>query len=73
MVKDHTQTSTELKALVSGGDVQAALPTAPDSASEKQIDKLNPASPADFRSEYGSSQVRFHFSNVMPKGATTLN
>ena len=52
MVKDHTQTSTELKALVSGGDVQATLPTAPDSASQKQIDKLNAATPADFRGEY---------------------
>ena len=54
MVKDHTQTSTELRALVSGGDVQATLPTAPDSASQKQIDKLNAASPADFRGEYNS-------------------
>jgi len=39
MVKDHTQTSTELKALVSGGDVQATLPTAPDSDAgpEKEV------------------------------------
>jgi putative membrane protein len=36
MVKDHTQTSTELKALVSEGDVQATLPTAPDSASQNR-------------------------------------
>jgi putative membrane protein len=36
MVKDHTQTSNELKALVSSGDVQATLPAAPDSSvSEK--------------------------------------
>ena len=64
MVKDHTQTSTELKALVSSGDVQATLPTAPDSASQKQIDKLNAAAPADFRSEYDSSQVSAHKSAV---------
>ena len=64
MVKDHTQTSTELKALVSGGDVQATLPTAPDSASQKQIDKLNAATPADFRGEYDSMQVSAHKSAV---------
>jgi putative membrane protein len=62
MVKD--QTSTELKALVSGGDVQATLPTTLDSASQKQIDKLNAATPADFRSEYDSSQVSAHKSAV---------
>ena len=49
MVKDHTQTSTELKALVSGGDVQATLPATLDGASQKQIDKLNAATPADFQ------------------------
>jgi putative membrane protein len=64
MVKDHTQTSTELKALVSGGEVHATLPTALDSASQKQIDKLNAAAPADFRSEYDSSQVSAHKSAV---------
>jgi putative membrane protein len=64
MVKNPTQTSTELKALVSGGDVQATLPTVPDSASQKLIDKLNAAAPADFRSEYDSSQVSTHKSAV---------
>jgi putative membrane protein len=64
MVKDHTQTSTELKALVSSGDVQATLPTAPNSASQKQIDKLNAATPADFRSEYDPMQVSAHKSAV---------
>jgi putative membrane protein len=64
MVKDHTQTSTELKALVSSGDVQATLPTAPDSASQKQIDKLNAATPADFRGEYDPMQVSAHKSAV---------
>jgi putative membrane protein len=64
MVKDHTQTSTELKALVSDRGVQATLPTALDSASQKQIDKLNAATPADFRSDYDSSQVSAHKSAV---------
>lgn len=64
MVRDHTQTSTELKALVASGDVQATLPTGLDSASQKEIDKLNAAKPADFRSEYDSSQVSAHKSAV---------
>jgi putative membrane protein len=64
MVKDHTQTSAELKGLVSSGDVQAKLPPAPDSSSQKQIDKLNAATPADFKSDYASSQVSAHKSAV---------
>jgi putative membrane protein len=64
MVKDHTQTSTELKGLVSSGDVEATLPTAPDSPSQKHIDKLNAATPADFKGDYDSSQVSAHKSAV---------
>ena len=77
MVRDHTQTSTELKALVSSGDVQATLPTVPDSASQKQIDKLNAATP-EVRGEYDPMQVSAHKSAVSlfkryAKGATTVN
>jgi len=60
MVTDHTQTSSELKALVSGGDIHATLPAAPDSASQQKIDKLKAAAPADFRSDYDSMQVSAH-------------
>jgi putative membrane protein len=45
---------------VSSGDVQATSPAAPDSAFQKPIEKLNAASPADFRSNYDSSQVKAH-------------
>ena len=64
MVKDHIQTSIELKALVSSGHVQATLPTALDSASQKQIDKLNATTPADFKSEYDPMLVSSHKSAV---------
>src|ERR1700744_625798 len=64
MVKDHTQTSSELKSLVSRGDVQATVPIAPDSSSQKKIDRLSAAKPADFRSEYDSMQVNAHKSAV---------
>jgi putative membrane protein len=49
MVRDHTKTSDELKGLVSGGSVQATLPTALDKASQQKIDKLNSATPATFK------------------------
>jgi putative membrane protein len=40
MVRSHTQTSDELKGLISSGDVQATLPTAPDDSSQKKIGKF---------------------------------
>src|SRR3984957_7516411 len=52
MVRNHSETSKELKGLVSSGGVEASLPAALDDASQKKIDKLNSASPADFKSEY---------------------
>jgi putative membrane protein len=60
MVRDHTKTSDELKGLVSGGSVQATLPTALDNASQQKIDKLNSATPASFKREYDSMQVSAH-------------
>jgi putative membrane protein len=76
MVHDHSQTSDQLKGLLSSGDVPAALPTALDDASQKKIDKLNSAAPADFRSEYDPMQVDAHKSAVSlferyAKGETT--
>ena len=77
-MKDHTQTSTALKEFVPSGDVQATLPTGLDSGSQKQIDKLNAATPANFRTEYDSSPVCAHHRAVSlfdryAKGATTPN
>jgi putative membrane protein len=64
MVRDHSQTSEELKGLVSSGGVDAALPASLDDASQKKIDKLNGASPANFKSEYDPMQVDAHKSAV---------
>jgi putative membrane protein len=64
MVHDHSQTSEELKGLVSSGGVEAALPTALDDASKKKIDKLNNVKPADFKRKYDSMQVDAHKSAV---------
>ena len=58
MVTDHTKTSTELKALVTSGDVKAEIPAALDSSSQKKID--NDTKPEDFVSEYDPMQVSAH-------------
>src|SRR3954471_19056711 len=51
MVTDHTKTSSELKGLVSGGKVQATLPTALDSSHQSKLDKLKSANSKDFSSD----------------------
>ena len=40
MIKDHTKTSEELKALVKSGDVKAELPAQLDSSHQGKLDKL---------------------------------
>ena len=64
MVRDHSQTSEELKGLVSSGSVEATLPAALDDKSQKIIANLNNAKPADFKREYDSMQVDAHKSAV---------
>jgi putative membrane protein len=59
MITDHTKTSQELKAIVSG-DVRAAIPSALDSSSQNKIDKLKDAKPDDFSSDFDSMQVSAH-------------
>jgi putative membrane protein len=60
MVTDHTKTSTELKGLVTGGKVNADLPTALDSSHQSKLDKLRGESGKDFSSDYDSMQVAAH-------------
>jgi putative membrane protein len=60
MVTDHTKTSGELKGLVSGGKVQATLPTALDSSHQSKLDKLKSANGKDFSADYNSYQVSAH-------------
>jgi putative membrane protein len=60
MIKDHTKTSDELKALVKDGDVKAELPTALDSSHQSKLDKLSRYKGADFSSEFNSQQVSAH-------------
>jgi putative membrane protein len=60
MINDHEKTSSELKSVVSGGDLKAELPTALDSSHQSKIDKLKPLKGADFSSRYDSDQVAGH-------------
>ncbi len=60
MVQDHTKTSSELKALVSGGKVKAELPAALDSAHQSKLDKLKSKSGKDFSSDFDSMQQDAH-------------
>jgi putative membrane protein len=60
MITDHTKTSSELKGLVSSGDVKADIPTKLDEASEKKVGKLRNAKPDEFATDYDPMQVSAH-------------
>ena len=60
MVKDHQQTTKELKGLVDGGKVKATLPTALDSEHQKMLDELKGKSGKDFDQSYDQMQVKGH-------------
>ena len=47
MVKDHTETSNELKGLVSSGKVKMELPATLDSSHQSKLDKLKGLKAAD--------------------------
>jgi putative membrane protein len=59
MITDHTKTSEELKSMAPA-DAKAAIPTALDSSSQGNIDKLKNAKPDDFSSDFDSMQVSAH-------------
>jgi putative membrane protein len=60
MVKDHQQTSTELKSLVESGKVKATLPTALDAEHQKKLDELKAKSGKDFDTAYDRMQQQAH-------------
>lgn len=60
MINDHGKTSSQLKELVSKGEVKAELPAALDSASQSKLDKLKGKKGAEFSSDYDSMQVSAH-------------
>jgi putative membrane protein len=60
MVKDHTKTSDELKALVAAGTVKEKPPAMLDSTHQKLLDELGKLQGADFTKQYHSVQVDAH-------------
>jgi len=60
MITDHTKSSKELKAMVTGGDVKAEIPTVLDASSQKKLDRLHDAELKDFPGEYDPMQVSAH-------------
>jgi putative membrane protein len=60
MITDHTKTSTELKGMVTGGKVNANLPTVLDSTHQAKLDKLNANSGDEFAKAYADDQIAAH-------------
>ena len=60
MIADHTKTSSELKGMVSKGDLKAEIPAALDRSSQSKLDKLREAKPETFPSQYDPMQVSAH-------------
>lgn len=60
MVKDHQQTSKELKALVDSGKVKASLPSAIDAEHQKKLEDLKAKSGKDFDRAYDQFRLQAH-------------
>lgn len=60
MIDDHTETSKELKALVVGGRVKAAMPVSWDRSQQARLDEMSSLKSADFTKQYNAMQVAAH-------------
>ncbi len=60
MIKDHTATTKQLKALVMSGKVSAELPTALDADHQKMLDDLQGLSGKEFDQAYDMDQQKGH-------------
>jgi putative membrane protein len=60
MITDHTKTTSDLKGLVTAGNVKAELPTTMDSSYQKKLNKLRDTKPDGFSGEYGPMKVSAH-------------
>jgi putative membrane protein len=60
MIKDHTETSTELKGIVAGGKTTANLPTAMDKTHQGKLDSLAKLNGKDFTKHYNDMQLSAH-------------
>ncbi|MFS2153297.1 DUF4142 domain-containing protein [Rhizobium sp. Rhizsp42] len=60
MISDHMKTSAELKAMIDGGKVKAAIPSAMSSAQQSMLDDLKKLNGDDFTKRYHSDQEDAH-------------
>jgi len=60
MVKDHQQTSKELKTLIDGGKVKATLPAGLDAEHQAKLDQLKAKTGKDFDQAYDRMQLQAH-------------
>src|SRR5215469_17476925 len=60
MVTDHSESSADIKGMVTSGDVQADIPTTLDDSSQKKLDKLRDTRATASSSEYDPMQVSAH-------------
>jgi putative membrane protein len=60
MVKDHQQTSSELKTLIDSGKVHASLPVALDAEHQKLLDDLKAKQGNQFDQAYDRMQIAAH-------------
>jgi putative membrane protein len=60
MIKDHTKTSADVKALIDKGKVKAVLPTALDAEHQKMLDDLKAKDGKDFDEAYDQAQLKGH-------------
>jgi putative membrane protein len=60
MIKDHTETSNGLKALVTGGKTNVTLPAAMDRTHQDKLDRLSKLNGREFTKEYDDMQVAAH-------------
>lgn len=60
MLKEHRQTSAQLKALVQSGSVKVFYPTALDTVRAEQLGKLQSLSGAEFDEEFERLQTEIH-------------
>jgi len=65
LIDDHTKSSDELKTIISGGGVDATVPTALDERRMGMIDNLRGASDADFDKVWLDQQTMAHREGVL--------
>jgi putative membrane protein len=60
MIRDHTETSTELKQLVQSGKVRAEFPSTLDAEHQKKLDDLKKLSGRELDRQYDRMQLQAH-------------